>query len=530
MTKQVHPPCDAVELEIFKHLFAAVAEEMGARLMRSAYSPNIKERRDFSCALFDADGKMLAQAEHIPVHLGSAPASVQAVLEAFTPASMQPNDRFILNDPFAGGTHLPDITVLAPCVLPGEAAPRFFVANRAHHADIGGSTPGSMPISTSIDEEGLRIPPTKLNKDTVNWVCAHSRTPEERRGDLQAQLAALQVGVLRLHELCRRYGAELVSRRGNELTDYTEQIIRKTVSAIPDGAYSFEDLLDDDGHGTTDIAIRCKLTISGDSAVVDFTASDDQVRGPVNAVSAITSSAVNYVFRCLAPADIPSNAGIMRPVTVITRPGSVLDALPPAAVAGGNVETSQRIVDVLLGALAQALPDRIPAASSGTMNNLSIGGIDPRHDAAYAYYETIGGGAGAGPAHDGASGLHTHMTNTRNTPVEALEHAYPIRIEAYSIRQGSGGVGKQRGGDGIIRRFAFSEKAEVTLLADRRRHSPYGLQGGEPGISGADILISSDGTVKPLPAKCTIRVEPGQKLEIATPGGGGWGDAESEPS
>jgi len=530
VTSQTHPPCDAVELEIFKHLFAAVAEEMGARLMRSAYSPNIKERRDFSCALFDSDGEMLAQAEHIPVHLGAAPASVQAVLEAFNPASMQENDRFILNDPFTGGTHLPDITVLAPCVLPGEAAPRFLVANRAHHADIGGSTPGSMPISTSIDEEGLRIPPTKLGKDTVEWVCAHSRTPEERRGDLQAQLAALQVGVFRMHELCQRYGAELVSRRGNELAEYTERIIRRTIAAIPDGKYSFEDVLDDDGHGALDIAIRCKLTVAGDSAVVDFTASGDQVRGPVNAVSAITSSAVNYVFRCLAPADIPSNVGIMRPVTVITRPGSVLDALPPAAVAGGNVETSQRIVDVLLGALAQALPDRIPSASSGTMNNLSIGGIDPCHGAAYAYYETIGGGAGAGPALDGASGVHTHMTNTRNTPVEALEHAYPIRVEAYSIRRGSGGAGKYRGGDGIVRRFAFSEKAEVTLLADRRRHSPYGLRNGGPGAPGADTLIHPDGTRRPLPGKCNITIEPGQELEIAAPGGGGWGDAESEPS
>ena len=528
MTRQTYPPCDAVELEIFKHLFAAIAEEMGARLMRSAYSANIKERRDFSCALFDSGGEMLAQAEHIPVHLGSAPASVQAVLEAFKPALMQPDDRFILNDPFAGGTHLPDITVLAPCVLLGESAPRFFVANRAHHADVGGSTPGSMPISTSINEEGLRIPPTKLGKDTIEWICSYSRMPDERRGDLQAQLAALQVGVLRLHELCRRYGAELVTRRGQELAGYTEQIIRKTIAAIPDGAYSFEDLLDDDGCGTSNIAIRCSLTIAGDSAVADFTASDDQVRGPVNAVSAITSSAVNYVFRCLAPSDIPSNVGIMRPVTVITRPGSVLDALPPAAVAGGNVETSQRIVDVLLGALGQALPDKIPAASSGTMSNLSIGGIDPRHGVPFAYYETIGGGAGAGPTRDGASGVHTHMTNTRNTPVEALEHAYPVRVEAYSIRKNSGGAGKHRGGEGIIRRFAFSEKAEITLLADRRLHSPYGLRGGEPGLPGADILIYPDGTTESLPGKCNISIKPCLKLEIATSGGGGWGDTEPE--
>jgi N-methylhydantoinase B len=515
------PPADAVELEVFKHLFAAVADEMGVRLMRSAFSPNIKERRDFSCAVFDSAGQMLAQAAHIPVHLGSMPMAVDAVLARFPAARMQPGERFVVNDPFAGGTHLPDITVVAPCILSGETQPRFFVANRAHHADIGGISPGSMPLSSSIEEEGLRIPPLKLDAQTLAWICAQSRTPDERGGDLRAQLAALDAGALRLGAMARRYGAAVVEQRGRELLDYTERLMRAVLNELPDGSYTFTDVLDGDGFETQEIPICCELTMTGGSACFDFSASGDQVRGPVNAVRAITTSAVNYVLRCLMPADVPSNAGLMRPVEIRTRPGSITDAKPPSAVAAGNVETSQRIVDVVLGALAQALPSRIPAASCGSMNNITAGSLSA--DEPFAYYETIGGGAGGGPLRGGASALHTHMTNTLNTPVEALEHAYPMRIEEYAIATGTGGAGLHPGGDGIVRRYSFGVPVEVTLLTGRRTQAPYGLHGGGAGAVGRNAVINADGTRRALPGKCNVRLEPGQQLELTTPGGGGWG-------
>ncbi len=514
----------AVELEVFKNLFAAVAEEMGVRLMRSACSPNIKERRDYSCALFDAEGEMIAQAAHIPVHLGSTPMSVAAAIEVIGREAMVPGDRIVLNDPFMGGTHLPDITLVAPCFVGGEARPRFFVANRAHHADVGGISPGSMPLSTHIDEEGVRIAPRRLDAEAVAWICAHSRTPDERRGDLQAQLAAAALGVERLEELCARYGPEVVSERAAQLQDYTERVVRAMIAEMPDGVWRFGDVLDGDGIDATDIAIDCRLEIRGDRAWVDFSGSSDMVRGPVNAVRAITVSAVSYAFRCLAPSDLPSNGGVMRPIEVITRPGSVVDAVWPAAVAAGNVETSQRLVDVLFGALAQALPGRVPAASCGSMNNITVGGVDPRTGAAFAYYETLAGGAGASPEVDGANAVHTHMTNTLNTPVEALEHAYPFRVSAYRVRSGSGGDGARRGGEGLERVYAFEGAAQVTLLTDRRVHAPYGLAGGGPGGLGRNVLRRG-GQERALPGKVTLEVEAGDVLEIATPGGGGWGRA-----
>lgn len=529
---------DAVELEVFKHLFASIAEEMGVRLMRSAYSPNIKERRDYSCAVFDERGDMIAQAAHIPVHLGSAPLSVQAIIARFDPATMKPGDRFIVNDPFAGGTHLPDITLVAPCFVAGEARPRFYVANRAHHADVGGKTPGSLPISTSIDEEGVRIAPSRLDDALIDWACRQTRTPDERRGDLLAQRAALDVGLARMDELCQSHGPDRIADCAAALQDYTARFVRRLIAELPDGVYRFQDVLDDDGHappeGRQDIAIRCTLTVAGDRATVDLRDSDDQVLGPVNAVRAIVLSAVMYVFRCLAPADIPSNSGVLRPIEILTRPGSVVDANPPAAVAGGNVETSQRIVDVVFGAVAQAMPALTPAASAGTMNNITIGGVDPRRlpDAPvpFAYYETLAGGAGAGPGADGGSAIHTHMTNTRNTPAEALEHSYPFRIEAYAVRRGSGGAGQHRGGDGLVRVYAFDAPAQVTLLTERRRHRPWALAGGEPGAAGRNRLLRADGTVVELPGKCTVEVGPGDRLEIATPGGGGWGVAPTVAS
>jgi len=517
------PPADAVELEIFKHLFAAIAEEMGARLMCSAYSPNIKERRDFSCALFNGAGELIAQAAHIPVHLGSMPMSVAAALAAIKPDEMKAGDRIVLNDPFAGGTHLPDITVIAPCILPGENTPRFFVANRAHHADVGGVTAGSMPLSTSIEDEGLRIAPRLLTPDTVDWICSASRTPGERRGDLMAQLAALETGATRLTQLCENYGANRVSLRSSELTDYSARLMQSVLARIPNGEYSFSDVLDDDGFGNTDIPVHCRLVVDNERITADFSRSGDQVTGPVNAVRAITVSAVSYVVRCLCPADTPSNAGVMRAVDVITRPGSIVDALPPAAVAAGNVETSQRIVDAVLGALAQALPGLIPAASQGTMNNIALGGFDDWHGAQFAYYETVGGGCGAGPSSAGASALHSHMTNTLNTPVEALEHECPLRVEEYSIRLGSGGEGMHRGGDGLVRRISASTPLEATLLTERRRHAPYGLEGGKPGTPGSNVLVRRDGSREQLPGKAKITLAAGEQLEISTPGGGGWG-------
>ncbi len=515
---------DAVTLEIFKHLFASVAEEMGERLMRSAYSPNIKERRDFSCALFDARGEMVAQAAHIPVHLGSTPLSVQAVLQVFPPEHMQPEDRFILNDPYAGGTHLPDITVVAPVIVEGERVPRFFVANRAHHADVGGKTPGSMPLSTHIEEEGIRIPPTRLTEDVLEHILSQVRTPEERQGDLQAQLAALFVGITRLQELCQRYGARYVSRQAHALQAYTERMMRHILRQIPDGTYTFSDFMDDDGMGVERIPIRCSITIEEDQAVVDFRGTAPQVRGPVNAVRAITLSAVNYVFRCLGPEDMPSNGGVMRPISVRTEPGTLVDAQPPAAVAAGNVETSQRIVDVLFGALARALPEVIPAASCGSMNNVALGGTDERTGETFTYYETIAGGAGAGPGWHGGTAVHTHMTNTRNTPVEALEHAYPMIVTSYRIREHSGGEGAYRGGDGVVRSYRFLVPVDVTLLTERRLLSPWGLRGGEAAERGVNRVVRRDGREEILPPKCIVRLEEGEVLEIKTPGGGGWGE------
>jgi N-methylhydantoinase B len=513
----------AIELEIYRHLLASVAEEMGTLLMMSAYSANIKERRDFSCALFDADGAMLAQAAHIPVHLGAMPLSVQAVLAAFPAGQMQPDSAFIINDPFAGGTHLPDITLVAPVIPAGAEMPRFFTATRAHHADVGGVSPGSMPLSKSIDEEGLRLTPQPFTSAVLDTICTASRLPDERRGDLMAQQAAVELGRRRLGEMCARYGITEFTAGSRRLLDHAAQLMRAVIREIPDGRYNFTDYMDDDGFSARDIAISCELSVTGEEITCDFTSSADQVPGPLNAVRAITLSAVSYALRCLAPEEMPDNAGVMAPVSVLTRPGSIVDAQPPAAVAGGNVETSQRIVDTVFGALAQALPERIPAASCGSMNNVSAGGPDPASGRQYAYYETLAGGAGAGPGGPGAAAVHTHMTNTLNTPVEALEHAYPLRVEAYRIREGSGGAGLHRGGNGVIRRYLFTAAAEATLLTERRLRGPWGLNGGEAGAPGRNLLISTTGATRELPGKCRLHVKSGERLVIETPGGGGWG-------
>jgi N-methylhydantoinase B len=490
---------DPIELTIFKSTTRSIAEEMGAVLRRTAFSPNIKERRDYSCAVFDSAGQVIAMGDHMPVHLGSMPMSVRAAMDALT---LEAGDIAILNDPFAGGTHLPDITMVQPVFVPDESNPVFYVASRAHHADVGGKYPGSMGLCRTIDEEGIRIAPTKLvrngetDRTVLRMILESVRTLEEREGDLAAQAGACRIGEARLQELVTRYGREKGSDLCAELLNYSERLMRAELAQIPRGKFSAEDFLDDDGFDSDPIRIRVSITFdpSSSSAHVDFDGSSPQVTSSMNAVFAITYSATYYIFRCLLPEDAPANAGLMRPIAVHAPEGTIVNARPPAAVAAGNVETSQRIVDVLMRALAQAIPNRVPAASSGTMSNLTIGGIDPRAGKAFAYYETIAGGMGARPNADGICGVHTHMTNSLNTPIEALEYAYPFRVRRYSYRPNSGGAGKFRGGDGLVREIELLSDAQVTLLSDRRRFRPYGLAGGKSGQAGKVFNVSGDGS------------------------------------
>jgi N-methylhydantoinase B len=531
---------DAIRLEIFKHLFAALAEEMGVVLRRASHSPNIKERRDYSCAVFDPKGDMIAQAAHIPVHLGSMPLSVQAAIQAFDGENrrtrLNPGDAILLNDPYQGGTHLPDITLVTPVFfeerLPGPDTPRLvgFVANRAHHADVGGISPGSMPVASEIYQEGLIIPPVKiidsgeLNQGVFDMILANVRTPLEREGDLRAQLAANRRGAQRLNELVRANGFETIAAAMEQLLAYTERLTRSLLSEIPDGNYSFTDVLDDNGVDHEPLPIKARISIIGETAEIDFSGTALQQPTSVNAVFPITLSAVYYVLRCLLGLDVPNNSGCMRPVIVFAPAGCLVNATHPAPVAGGNVETSQRIVDVLLGALHHACPERIPAASQGTMNNLIIGGPLPGGQY-FTYYETIGGGMGARPSLPGLDGVHTHMTNTLNTPAEALEYAYPLRVKRYELRKGSGGDGKFRGGAGIRRDIEVLVDAQATLLTERRVCPPYGLAGGEPGEVGSNILVRGDSETN-LPGKGTIRISAGEVISIRTPGGGGYGEPE----
>ncbi len=501
---------------------------MGATLRRTSFSPNIKERRDYSCAVFDGGGQVIAMGDHMPVHLGSMPMSVQAVIQAL---SLREGDVAILNDPYEGGTHLPDITMVLGVFAAGEPeAPILYVAVRAHHADVGGFYPGSMGLCREIYQEGLRIPPLRIvNAGAIDLGILHLilhnvRTPAEREGDLRSQIGACRVGEGRLKELLHRYGAAAVRRLSVDLMDYSERLMRAQLRAVRSQRVLAEDFLDNDGFSKLPVRIQVAITFNAEqgSVEVDFAGSSPQVASSINAVSAITYSAVYYVMRCLLPEDAPATAGVMRPVTVRTERGSIVDAMLPAPVAGGNVETSQRIVDVLLRAMAQAMPERVPAASSGTMNNLTIGGVDHRTGRPYAYYETIAGGMGARPVADGVSGIHTHMTNSLNTPVEALEYAYPFRVRTYAYRRGSGGNGLYRGGDGIVREIELLDPARVTLLTDRRVFAPYGLAGGEPGALGRSILIS-DGKSLELEGKCSVDAAAGDAIRIETPGGGGWG-------
>jgi N-methylhydantoinase B len=516
---------DPIELAVFKSATHTIAEEMGAALRRTSFSPNIKERRDYSCAVFDGAGEVIAMGDHMPVHLGSMPMSVRAAINAL---QLGPGDIALLNDPYAGGTHLPDLTMVLPVFTPGEPEPVFYVAARAHHADVGGMYPGSMGLCREVYQEGLRIPPVKLvrageiDRGIMGLILYNVRTPREREGDLLSQIGACRVGELRLHELLAKYGAEPARRLSSDLLDYSERLMRAELHKVPEGRFAAEDFLDNDGFGDAPVRIAVAATFLGEGVTFNFAGSSAQIASSLNAVFAITYSAVYYVLRCLLPGDAPATAGLMRPVTVLAPEGSIVNARLPAPVAGGNVETSQRIVDVLLRALAQALPERIPAASSGTMNNLTIGGTDPRTGRPFAYYETIAGGMGARPTADGVSGIHTHMTNSFNTPVEALEYAYPLRVRSYTYRPGSGGDGRYRGGDGIVREIEMTAPARVTLLTDRRIFQPYGLAGGEPGAAGRSLL-ESGGVVTELAGKCSFETMAGDVVRIETPGGGGWG-------
>ena len=511
---------DPAALQVLISQLTGVAEEMGEVLKRSSFSPNIKERADCSAAVFTPSGELLVQAEHIPVHLGSMPASVAAAISAGF--DLGPGDQVVLNDPFAGGTHLNDITLVAPCHLGSRLV--GWVANRAHHADLGGMVPGSMPpAATEIYQEGLRIPPLRLTPEVRLMVEANSRTPAERSGDLEAQAGANRVGVRRLQEVCGTAGGW--AGWFDEVISYGERRMRAALEDLPDGAWQVEDVLDSAGEGdgtpgSRPVTIRLRLTIEGSNATFDFTGTDDQQAGNVNAVLAVTVSAVSWALRTATDPTIPANGGALRPVRVIAPDGSVVAARPPVAVGAGNVEVSQRVADVCLLALAAAAPDRVGAAGQGTMNNLILGG-----PSGWVYYETVGGGQGGRPGRAGMSGVHTAMTNTRDTPTEALERAYPVRVLRYRLREGSGGEGRWPGGDGIDRVVQVLERATLSLITERRVSRPWGLAGGGPGAVGENWLWpgGEEGRRMRLGDKVTVELRAGDAVQVVTPGGGGWG-------
>ena len=520
---------DPVTLEVVRNATTAISEEMNANLIRTGYSPNIKERRDCSCAIFDANGGMISQAENMPVHLGAMPFSVKAALERYPPETLAPGDGILLNDPFRGGAHLPDLTLVSPVYHGDELV--SFAANRAHHADIGGSTAGSVAAdSTEIYQEGIRIPPVKLYEDgdvvddVMEIILANVRTPDERRGDLRAQAAANETARDRLEELAPKYGVDTFRDAVGEIQDYSERRMRAELRSLPDGTFSFSDVLDDDGQGNTEIRIEATVTVDGDSIAVDFGGTDRQTAGPLNAVFAVTASATYYAIRCLTDPDIPPNEGCYRPIDIDAPAGTVVNAKPPAAVVGGNLEVSQRVTDVILGALGELSPDRATAAHQGTMNNVTFGGRDPRSDQSYAFYETQGGGFGARATGDGLDGVHVHMSNTLNTPAEVLQTAYPLAVKRYELREDTGGAGEHRGGLGLRRDIEVRDhEATFSLLAERRSHAPYGLRGGDPGAVGTDRLFTA-GEVIDLPSKTTRTLGDGDVISIRTPGGGGFGD------
>ena len=509
---------DAIELSLFSNRLAAVCDEMGAILQRAAFSPNIRDRLDFSCAIFDANGDLCAQAAHIPVHLGSMAYAMQDIVRQF---EWQAGDMVIVNDPYLGGTHLPDITFISPLLKDGKLL--AFVANRAHHADIGADTPGSMPISSSLDEEGLVIPPTyiyqqgQLQQTIMNTLLDATRSAETVKGDVAAQISANQTGCQRLDELVQTMSISAFCHALGELNDYGERLAQPVYQSIPDGQYGFTDFMDDDGQGQQNIPISACIEVKNHQIHVDFSGTAKQVAGNINCPLSVAAAAVYYVFRCLLPAYTPACAGTFRAIRLTAPEACLVNATRPAAVAAGNVETSTRIVDVIMGALLKAIPDKMAAASHGSMNNIAMGFAGDKTQAAWDYYETIGGGMGASPKTNGLDAVQTHMTNTLNTPVEVLETSYPLRIKQYAVRRASGGHGKHKGGDGIIREYQFLHDASVTLLTERRSQSPWGVKGGD-GQTGNNRLNG-----KVLPAKTSLKVKAGDCLKIETPGGGGWG-------
>jgi N-methylhydantoinase B len=497
VTERVDPV--NIQLQVLGHALRAIAEEMGAVLIRSAFSANIKERRDCSTALFDEGARMIAQAEHIPVHLGAMPDAVAAVA-AYAPAR---GELWVLNDPFAGGTHLPDVTMVSRTSV-------GFAVSRAHHADIGAREPGSMPAeSRTLDEEGVVIPPTRLDDATLDSLVARMRNPDERLGDFRAQIAAHRLAERRLDELCERRGRDQVVAAMHELYAYSERVVRVALAALPDGRYEAEDVLE---AMEGDLAIRCAVTIAGDELEIDFDGTSPQHAGNLNAPLAVARSASYFVVRCVTDPDLPASGGAFAPVSVTAPPGCLVNAESPAAVAAGNVETSSRIVDVLFRAFGAALP--VPAQGQGTVNNVTFG------NDAFTYYETIGGGQGACPDEDGPSAVHVAMSNTLSTPVEALELQYPLRVERYSLRLGSGGDGRHRGGDGVVRALRALEPCRLSIVSERRRHAPAGAAGGATGDPGRNLLNGEE-----LPGKVTLDLDGGDVITIETPGGGGYGPA-----
>ncbi|MET0067724.1 MAG: hydantoinase B/oxoprolinase family protein [Candidatus Thiodiazotropha sp.] len=511
---------DPIELSIFASRLEAVCDEMGVVLRNAAFSPNIRDRLDFSCAVFDAQGELCAQAAHIPVHLGSM---AFAMAQIVSRVDWQAGDMVVLNDPYLGGTHLPDVTLIAPLYHQGRLT--AFLVNRAHHADIGAQTPGSMPVSQRLDEEGRVIAPQKLVRDghtlaaLLRQITADNRNPNESEGDFAAQISANRSGLERLGKLVEERGYEGFQSGLQALNDYGERLAAQALQQIPAGVYHFEDVMDDDGQGQRDIPIRVRLTVTAERVAVDFSGSADQVSGNINCPLSVAAAAVYYVFRCLMPPQTPACAGTFRRISLYAPEGCLLNARRPAAVAAGNVETSTRVVDVILGALAQAMPETIAAASQGSMNNLAMGSDRP--GLRWDYYETIGGGMGAGVSGGGLSGVQTHMTNTLNTPIEVIEARYPLRIGAYALRESSGGGGQRPGGNGVIRCYEFLAPAQVTLLTERRRHRPWGIAGGASGAAGVNRLNGQE-----LPPKVSLDIQPGDKLCVETPGGGGWGRPE----
>ena len=508
---------DSVTLEVFRNKLESIAEEMGKVLIQSAYSPNIKERQDCSTALFDADGRMVAQAEHIPVHLGAMPDAVAAV----TAKDPEPGDAYILNDPFEGGTHLPDVTIVSPIATESDVI--GYAVTRAHHADMGGMTPGSMPAgATDIYQEGLRLPAVKLrsggelNEDLLAMILANVRNRTERRADLRAQLAAHDRAEDRLRSLIDEHGRDQVNQAFGAVINYSQARMTDELTAFPDGTYEAHDVLEGDGVSDAEIPIRVSITVDGATVEVDFTGTADQCAGNMNAPLSVAKSAVYFVVRCITDPEIPPNYGSYADITVTAPQGTVVNPTPPASVVGGNVETSQRLTDVVFAAFAEAAPERVPAASQGTMNNVIIGNRDR---GGFTYYETIGGGFGARPDKDGMDGVQVGMTNTLNTPIEVLEAEYPFTVEQYGFREGSGGDGQYRGGLGLVRSVTIETEAVVSLLTERRRRRPQGAAGGEPGAAGENLANG-----EPLPAKTTREVEAGTTITVRTPGGGGYGN------